>query len=122
MLLMKILKKKTLMRTLGLSKEELRLKLEHISYDGVNAETRYRVRGGGSLNLVSNEAEFFKLPEAENMLTGSWDIGHRIQLVLGDVLLHNASEHSNKYLKDHKKMFELMGMFKDNKEGIILRR
>ena len=43
-----------LMQTLGLGKEELAEKLEHIVFDGVYADTADRVRGGGSLIFEFN--------------------------------------------------------------------
>ena len=65
-----------LMKTLGLSKEELAEKLEHISYDGVYEQSINRVRGGGCLNLIEHCADFLDL--GPGILTGHWDIGKDI--------------------------------------------
>ena len=61
----------TLMKTLGFSKEELAEKLEHISFDGVYANTEDRIRGGGSLNLVRHVAEYLGLGSDSVLITMS---------------------------------------------------
>ena len=42
------------MKTLGLTKEELRDNLEHVSFDGVYEQSLNRVRCGGRLNLIDH--------------------------------------------------------------------
>ena len=49
------------MKTLGLSSEELRNKLEHFSYDGVYEVPEHRIRGGGGLALIDHVANYLDL-------------------------------------------------------------
>ena len=107
-----------LMKTLGLSKEELAEKLEHLCFDGVYANTEERVRGGGSLSLPQCVAEYLGFPADSQVISSSWDLGHRIQLTLGDVLVHADSEHSSQYQAHTKLMYSLMSQWKDSKDGL----
>ena len=105
----------SLMKTLGLTKEELRDKLEHLSYDGVYEQTLHRVRGGGSLSLIDHVADF--LDFGLGIITGAWDLGHKIQLVLSDVCLKGDSEKI--YSKHMDEMYSLMKEYKGDKKGLI---
>ena len=51
----------TLCQTLGLSLEDLRFKLEHVSYDGVYEVPEHQVRGGGGFGLINHMADFLNL-------------------------------------------------------------
>ena len=51
----------SLMKTLGLTKEHLRNKLEHLPYDGVYEQSLNRKRGGSSLNLNYHVADYLDL-------------------------------------------------------------
>ena len=53
-----------------------------------------RIRGGGSLSLTEHLTEHLGLGTDSKLITNSWDLGHRIQLVLGDILKNKKSEHS----------------------------
>ena len=110
----------SLMKTLGLSLEELGEKLEHLAFDGVYADTADRVRGGGSLNLTDHVSNFIGYGVgAGKMISDSWDMGHRIQLTMGDVLVHPDSDHSSDYKKITNIMFRSMKRWKDDKDGMI---
>ena len=109
-----------LMKTLGLTLQELREKLEHLSFDGVYADTADRVRGGGSLNLSEHVEQYLGFGQgAGNIVSNNWDLGHRLQLTLGDILVRRESEHSRAYQKTTGEMFTLMKMWKDDKDGMI---
>ena len=108
---------KCLKRTLWLSEEEIQEKLEHVVYDGVYEETENRVRGGGSLCLVSHLTDQLKL--GPGVITGTWDYGHIIQLVLKDVLLDGDS--SDKYQACTSLMYNLMAKYKDHKAAMIFK-
>ena len=56
---------RSLMKTLGLEKDELADVLENMVADGVHLERHHRCRGGGSLSVVSALEE--KLGLAPNM-------------------------------------------------------
>lgn len=71
----------TLTSTLGYSRTELANRIRHISYDGVYADTEERVAGGGCLNLVENITE--QLGLAKGDISGIWDTGHNLQVVMG---------------------------------------
>jgi hypothetical protein len=75
---------KTLMASLGLSKEQVGEKFRHGTYDGVYALSEERVAGGGSLNLMLHFADWCKLPH--EYFSGHWDVGHKLQLVYGSAL------------------------------------
>ena len=60
----------TLCSTLGLSEEELRNKLEHITYDGVYEVSENRIRGGGGMSLIKHVADFLKL--GPDIVTGGY--------------------------------------------------
>ena len=76
----------SLYRTLGVDREDLVEKLEHLSIDGVYVDQVERIRGGGSLSLTEHLTEHLGLGTDSKLITNSWDLGHRIQLVLGDIL------------------------------------
>ena len=78
---------KVLMNSLGLTKEEVGEKFRHGTYDGVYASTDERVAGGGSLSLMHHYANWCGLPE--ELFTGHWDVGHKLQLVYGTTLKKN---------------------------------
>ena len=110
----------SLMKTLGLSLEELGEKLEHLAFDGVYADTADRVRGGGSLSLTDHVSNYLGYgPGAGKMISNAWDMGHRIQLTMGDVLVHPDSDHSSDYKKVTSTMFSSMKRWKDDKDGMI---
>ena len=64
---------RSLMNTLGLTREELAEKLEHVSYDGVYEQSLHRVRGGGGLSIIDHCADFLGL--GPGIITGNWDSG-----------------------------------------------
>ena len=68
-----------LMKSLGLTREEVAKVFVHAAYDGVYSLTSERVRGGGSLNLVNHFAEWCGLEEGD--ITGHWDVGHQLQII-----------------------------------------
>ena len=102
---------KTLMYSLNLTKADLANKLRHIVYDGVYADTKERVAGGGSLNIVHHVETLLDLPEGT--ITGSWDAGHKMQLSLADVFLKDTQ-----YKFCVGEMYRVMGLFKDHKSGM----
>ena len=89
--------------------------LEHFSYDGVYEQSLNRIRGGGGLGLIDHVADF--LGVGPGIITGNWDLGHKIQLVLSDVFKKGDS--SQIYSKYIDIMYELMKMYRDNKQGLI---
>lgn len=70
--------------TLGIPRHELGVKLVHATFDGVFAEKSQRVRGGGSLSLVSNLVDLLNLPPGS--ITGDWDPSHLMQLIFSDTM------------------------------------
>ena len=76
-----------LIETLGLTKNQLSMKLVHFCYDGVYASDEQRIRGGGSLSLIKHVAEQLGLNDYD--ITGDWDASHNMQLVFSDVMKAN---------------------------------
>ena len=90
---------KELAETLGISRIRLADILLHFAYDGVYARTEERVGGGGSLNLTKFVALELGLEDGD--LTGTWDVGHQLQIIW------------NKALKRNPKILEAIGTFFD---------
>ena len=76
----------TLCQTLGLSREDLRFKLEHLSYDGVYEVPEHRIRGGGGLGLINHVAEFLDL--GPDIITGK--VVWRGRLIFGRSCNYNS--------------------------------
>lgn len=70
--------------SLGLKKYEVSQKFRHGTYDGVQASSDDRVRGGGDFSLMKYFANWCGSPK--ELFTGQWDIAEKLQLVYGDVL------------------------------------
>ena len=100
-----------LMASLGLTKEEVADKFRHGTYDGVYASKDERVAGGGSLNLMDHFADWCDRPRS--FFTGHWDVGHRLQLVYGDVLKND------KYLKKFLKIVDTVREYCLGKDGLV---
>ena len=109
----------SLFRTLGLDNEGIIEKLEHLTIDGIYVDKVERVRGGGSLSLKERISEYLGLGSDSKIITNSWDLGHKIQLVLGDILKSDKSDHSWQYQEVMTSMFSLMSQWKDDKDGLI---
>lgn len=107
----------SLQKTLGMSEEELVEQLEHLVFDGVYEEPENRPRGGGSLSLVSHLTEMLQL--GPGVISGTWDYGHRIQLVLHDCL--KQGEHSKKYKETTDFMYDLMAKFREDKSSLLFK-
>ena len=101
----------TLMESLKLSRRDLARKLRHLSYDGVYELSAERTRGGGGLSLVHHVADVLGVDR--DALTGHWDVGHKLQLVYGDVLPKD-----DKFAADEKLVFDLMSEVKKYDEGM----
>ena len=106
-----------LQRTLGLSVEEVREKLEHLVFDGVYEEPENRPKGGGSLSLVSHLTEQLNL--GPDIITGTWDFGHRIQLVLNDCFQNGS--YSKEYKDTSDFMYQLMAKYREDKSAMIFK-
>ena len=103
-----------LMATLGLSKKRVGEVFHHYVYDGVYAMPEERVHGGGSLSLTKHFAEWCEMEQGD--FTGLWDMGHKLQLVYGDVLL------KEKKIKDlNKLIFNTMGDFLHGKAALLFK-
>ena len=74
-----------LVRTLGIKREEVSEVFHHAVYDGVYATAEERVHGGGCLSLTKHLADWCGVNA--HHFTGSWDMGHLLQLVYGEVFL-----------------------------------
>ena len=70
---------------LKLTHDEIRDIIHHFVYDGVYAVQDERVAGGGSLSLIRHFAAWCF--GGEGSVTGNWDMGHKLQLVYGDLML-----------------------------------
>ena len=56
---------------------------------------------------------------AGKMVTNFWELGHRIQLTLGDCLVRADSNDTKEYQKVTSAMFRVMKTWKDDKDGLI---
>ena len=74
-----------MMASLGLTREEVKNIVHHFVYDGVYATPEERVAGGGCLSLIDHFADW--CGSVPGSVTGNWDMGHKLQLVYGDVML-----------------------------------
>ena len=101
----------SLIYSLNMTKFEIGKKLHHVTYDGVYAHTDKRIKGGGSLSLVDNLETVLSL--SYGTISGTWDSGHKMQLAQADILLKDC-----RYTKLVKRIYNLMGNFKDHKKGI----
>ena len=94
--------------------------MEHSAFDGVYADTADRIRGGGSLNLTGHVQDYLGFgPGAGEIISNNWDLGHRIQLTMGDFFVRSDSDHSKDYKKVTSTMFSLMKSWKGDKDGMI---
>ena len=100
-----------LMSTLGLSRQQIGEVFNHAVYDGVYAPSSERVRGGGSLSLMHHFAEWCGLSEDD--FTGHWDMGHLMQLVYGESLLHDEE-----FKKFNKTIYHFMASNKCGQAGL----
>ena len=80
-------------------------------------ETENRPRGGGSLSLKSHLTE--KLNLGPGVIAGTWDYGHRIQLVLKDCL--HEEDSSGKYGEITDLMYDLMAKYLDDKKAMVFK-
>ena len=71
-------------KTLGLTEEELQMKLESLVTDGVYLSGKHRVRGGGYLDLHSHLEDLLDL--APDVISDQYDGGHVIQHALSDTI------------------------------------
>ena len=78
-----------LMASLGITREMVGDLFHHSVYDGVYATPEERAMGGGCLSLNKHFAEWCGVPA--NSFSGNWDMGHKLQLVYGDVFLTNEN-------------------------------
>ena len=100
-----------LMRTLGLTRNEVANKFVHSYYDGVYASKDERVRGGGCLSLMKHFANWCR--QEEENFSGSWDLGHQLQIVYGKVIKeHPEIQNFNR------KMYTIMSEHKSHQAGI----
>ena len=100
-----------LVASLGIKREQIGEIFHHTIYDGVYANAEERVRGGGCLSLNKHFAEWCGLPQ--DSFTGNWDMGHKLQLVYGDVLLEDSN------LKEFNKVvFGSMGDFISGQQAL----
>ena len=68
-----------------------------MSYDGVYADTEERVAGGGSLSLVEHITELLGLAKGD--ISGIWDTGHNLQVVMGSFWIQYTYRNILKLLK-----------------------
>ena len=85
-----------------------------LAFDGVYALQAERVKGGGSLSLTDHFSKWLNLEN--NEFSGSWDLGHLLQLVYGDGFKKNS--HVSKFLT---KAFKVMSDWKTGKAGVMFR-
>ena len=112
---MRNLRKKLLtslvMWILHLTKISLGKKLRHLTIDGVYVDPSERIRGGGGLGIVNHLEEFLNL--SPGTITATWDSGHKIQLVFGDVFQgDNGDPHFKKLVND---MYSMMSTYSHSK-------
>ena len=103
-----------LMKSLGLTKQEVGEKFRHGTYDGVYASAGERVAGGGCLSLMHHFANWCELPE-ENF-SGHWDVGHKLQLVYGSTLK------KNKHVSSFNTTMEKVMQKCQGKDGLLFQR
>ena len=103
-----------LMASLGLTKEEVKNIVHHFVYDGVCATPEERVAGGGCLSLINHFADWCFVEHGS--ITGNWDMGHKLQLVYGDVMLQE------KIVIDYNKfVFGTMGEYTSGKDSLVFK-
>ena len=94
---------RTLMSTLGVSKEKLVEILECVVADGVYQNTEDRM-GGGSLSLTNNLAD--KLGIKRDCIKSHWDLAHQLELSVKDSIKKNKKfEETNQFLADYMKKY-----------------
>ena len=101
-----------LMMSLGYSRYQLAEKVVHVAYDGVYATPEERSHGGGCLSLTKKFAEHLDLdPDLD--FGGSWDLGHLLQLAIGDAFKDNPDvEEFNRF------MYTIMSEHKSHQSGL----
>lgn len=102
---------KELMRSLGITRARVGQVFHHSVYDGVYSSPDERAHGGGCLSMNAHFAEWCGTDESE--MSGNWDMGHKLQLVYGDVFL------TSKDIKEvNKVVFGLMGDFVSGQDSL----
>jgi hypothetical protein len=101
-----------LIKSLGYTKEHLAEVVSHVAYDGVYATSEERSHGGGCLSLAKNFAEHIGLdPNLD--FGGSWDLGHLLQLAIGDAFKDNTD------VKEFNRiMYRIMSEHKSHQAGL----
>ena len=99
------------MASLGITRDQVGKVFHHSVYDGVYASPEERVKGGGCLSLNKHFADWCDIPS--DSFSGNWDMGHKLQLVYGDVLL---ADDNVKTL--NKLVFSSMGDFTSGQRGL----
>ena len=99
------------MSSLGMTRAQVGRVFVYAVYDGVfsTKEERKRGKGGGSLSLKKHFASWCGY---EEQFSGSWDMGHVLQLVYGDVLKENKDVKSM-----NKLMYRVMSDWKSGQTG-----
>lgn len=103
-----------LMTSLGLTREEVGTIFVHAVYDGVYATKEERTKGGGGLSLKNHFAKW--CGQDEGKFSGSWDLGHLLQLVYGDAYKENKD-----IQEFNQKMYRIMGDWKSGLSGVRFR-
>ena len=106
-----------LMSSLGWSKEKLAERLESFAADGVYMSQDIRVRGGGSLSLAENIAEYLNL--GPGIIKSNWDLAHQLELVVNDVLVNESSDHCSKYQESTNVLGDFMKAYLHDKKSLI---
>ena len=116
-------------KTLGLTEEELQMKLESLVTDGVYLSGKHRVRGGGYLDLHSYLEDLLDL--APDVISDQYDGGHVIQLALSDTLKGKTNDEvegpvptqvSEFFESVNEIVFRTMGEFKEHKNLLIFEK
>jgi hypothetical protein len=103
-----------LMTSLGMSREQIGRVFVHAVYDGVYATKEERKMGGGCLSLKNHFAKW--CGQDDDVFSGSWDLGHLLQLVYGDTYKKNVD-----IQEFNQKMYRIMSDWKSGLSGVRFR-
>ena len=107
--------RKSVERSTGWNDEDLHERIEGFVSDGAYQGQRNRVYGGGYLSLGDHLEEQLQL--APGVISDNYDLGHLVQLSIGDVFKEENLRDMFEEISD--RVYGMMAEFKDHKSLLV---